>query len=692
MAYIGKNLVGVLKEQKSVSTMTGDGSDTTLTLSDTPGSVNNVLVFFDGIRQQPITDYTLSGTTVTFTTAPEAGVIVTAIVGNHSGVNPKPNTVTASKIVDGTVSGDNIASLTNSQVSGLASTKLTGTLPAIDGSALTGVVEHIPVTKSASDPTISTNPSSGIGTMWCNTTTGNMYVCTDATTNNNEWINMGKGTGDIINVAPTNYTDSFPDLIESASTNYTFSGATDDGSVAHYLVEQISNPSLLAVTTAEKPAGQAHTFTTQAVGSDTNVTFVVKTKDNLGKYSSGVTITAAILNNVAPTNPTNTASFADMTESTTQNFTFTGATDPNAGDTVTHYMVDQISNAVLTVTAAEVAAGSAHAFSAGSVAADTAVTFRVRAKDNNGLYSSGVTVSMDVTNLNYIVATGGSISTFGDYKLHVFTTTGNFNVTAVPAGANGTIEYVVVAGGGNGASKSSQGGGMGGGGGAGGLLQGSTTASISSYYLSVGAGRPGDRGQHWSGVTAGQPSGLRGTNSTGFGLTCIGGGEGGQYSSHPGTSGGSGGGGGAGNSENNLFPAGGAGTSGQGNNGGNGNNAFDAGGGGGAGAAGSAPPSTSVGGAGGNGLNLSSTYGSSYGESGQFAGGGGGAHYPNTGAVAYGGSGGGGNGSAHSATSAMTNSGGGGGGVDGQGASGWPNIYGGGGGSGIVIVRYKYQN
>ena len=99
MAYIGKNLVGVLKEQKSVSTMTGDGSDTTLTLSDTPGSVNNVLVFFDGIRQQPITDYTLSGITVTFTTAPEAGVIVTAIVGNHSGVNPKPNSITASKIV-----------------------------------------------------------------------------------------------------------------------------------------------------------------------------------------------------------------------------------------------------------------------------------------------------------------------------------------------------------------------------------------------------------------------------------------------------------------------------------------------------------------------------------------------------------------------------------------------------------------
>ena len=63
MAYIGKNLVGVLKEQKSVSTLTGNGSITTLTLSDTPGSVNNVLVFFDGLRQQPVTDYSVDGNT-----------------------------------------------------------------------------------------------------------------------------------------------------------------------------------------------------------------------------------------------------------------------------------------------------------------------------------------------------------------------------------------------------------------------------------------------------------------------------------------------------------------------------------------------------------------------------------------------------------------------------------------------------
>ena len=48
MAYLGKGLVGVLNESKAVDTMTGDGSDTTMTLSRTPGSVNNVEVYIDG--------------------------------------------------------------------------------------------------------------------------------------------------------------------------------------------------------------------------------------------------------------------------------------------------------------------------------------------------------------------------------------------------------------------------------------------------------------------------------------------------------------------------------------------------------------------------------------------------------------------------------------------------------------------
>jgi len=67
--------------------------------------------------------------------------------------------------------------------------------PAVDGSLLTGIPS--PFTASASDPTISTNPSGGVGTLWKNTSSGEMYCCTDATAGANVWTNVGAGTGDI---------------------------------------------------------------------------------------------------------------------------------------------------------------------------------------------------------------------------------------------------------------------------------------------------------------------------------------------------------------------------------------------------------------------------------------------------------------------------------------------------------------
>ena len=54
------------------------------------------------------------------------------------------------------------------------------------------------ITKSASDPVVDTNPRWGVGTVWLNTTTGEMFVCTDATTDANVWSNSGEGTDDII--------------------------------------------------------------------------------------------------------------------------------------------------------------------------------------------------------------------------------------------------------------------------------------------------------------------------------------------------------------------------------------------------------------------------------------------------------------------------------------------------------------
>jgi hypothetical protein len=67
-------------------------------------------------------------------------------------------------------------------------------LPAVSGAALTGVSGAI---KNASDPTISTNPSGGVGTEWHNTTTGEVFICIDATAGANKWISTGGRSGDI---------------------------------------------------------------------------------------------------------------------------------------------------------------------------------------------------------------------------------------------------------------------------------------------------------------------------------------------------------------------------------------------------------------------------------------------------------------------------------------------------------------
>lgn len=55
-----------------VDTFNGDGSDTTFTLTTEPATKNNLQIYIDGVYQSK-TNYSVSGTTLTFTTAPETG-------------------------------------------------------------------------------------------------------------------------------------------------------------------------------------------------------------------------------------------------------------------------------------------------------------------------------------------------------------------------------------------------------------------------------------------------------------------------------------------------------------------------------------------------------------------------------------------------------------------------------------------
>ena len=309
----------------------------------------------------------------------------------------------------------------------------------------------------------------------------------------------------------------------------------------------------------------------------------------------------------------------------------------------------------------------------------------------------------------YITATGGTVSTSGNCKIHVFTGPGTFCVSSVhPCAANNAASYMVIAGGGGGGDGGTTEAGSGGG--AGGYRE--TKNPISPYTASplCGYPTPGNRitltatgypitvggggGPGCSSPGGGNTPGVNGSNSSFSTITSTGGGggtSGGASAGHGGT-GGSGGGGngrcGPGTPGNmtgrsgNTPPV----SPPQGNNGGNGLPApanYSGGGGGGATAVGgNASAPNNDGGAGGTGATTNIS-GSSVG----YAGGGGGGTRCNSGnpspATQGGGAGGTGNGT--TAPNGTANRGGGAGGTGG------PNTNGGTGGSGIVIIRYKFQ-
>ena len=91
----------------AVNTMTGDGSDTTLTLAVAPTHVNNVQVYFDGVYQKADT-YSVNGTTLTFGTAPPSGVLVEARTHSQTSINTFPATGISGLTAVTPVAGDHM--------------------------------------------------------------------------------------------------------------------------------------------------------------------------------------------------------------------------------------------------------------------------------------------------------------------------------------------------------------------------------------------------------------------------------------------------------------------------------------------------------------------------------------------------------------------------------------------------------
>ena len=290
----------------------------------------------------------------------------------------------------------------------------------------------------------------------------------------------------------------------------------------------------------------------------------------------------------------------------------------------------------------------------------------------------------DVSGDNFLTATGGTITTCGDFKIHTFTADGTFSVTD-GGGPKGIVDYIVV-GGGGGAGGSS----WPGGGGAGGFREAKTgsNGTYTASPLASSTGIPFGFGCFPVTVGAGASGGgpnSKGSNSVLSNITSAGGGSGFSNVVNPGGSGG-------GASYPGNCRAGGIGNDPpvsppQGNPGGRGGWAggpapLATGGGGGATAAGgdgSPNPNSGDGGAGAT-TNLP-------GSPTTLAGGGGGMGGYNGASAGSGGPGGGGAGG----TSPGPQQGVNGTANTGGGAGGSYDPLSSNGGSGIVVIRYKFQ-
>ena len=110
VVYLGKELTsGAARENITYQTGTGNNSTTPLTLSSAPYDASAIMVMLNGVTQRPVTDYTVSGTTLTFTTPVATGV---NILVYHLGSQSAIGTINNSSVTDAKIVSMNAAKLT----------------------------------------------------------------------------------------------------------------------------------------------------------------------------------------------------------------------------------------------------------------------------------------------------------------------------------------------------------------------------------------------------------------------------------------------------------------------------------------------------------------------------------------------------------------------------------------------------
>ena len=132
MAYLGKVAIN-RSTGTSKDSFSGDGSETAFTMSRTVLLATDIEVFIANVQQEPTTAYTVSGTTLTFSSAPANGtnnVYVIHRSGNNDSMTIQSGI--SATLSDATISGTLTVSSGTLTVSGSGSKVNFSNLPSSD--------------------------------------------------------------------------------------------------------------------------------------------------------------------------------------------------------------------------------------------------------------------------------------------------------------------------------------------------------------------------------------------------------------------------------------------------------------------------------------------------------------------------------------------------------------------------------
>ena len=221
MSYIGASpIVGNFQVCDAISVVNGQAAYTLQVggANAFPETVNNMIVSVNGVIQKPTSSYTVSGSTITFTSNLVTGDVIDfiQILGSVLDLGtPSDNTVTTAKIADGAVTAAKFASGVGGKVLQVLSTAKTNTFSSTSTSYTDITGYSVAITPSSSSSKIFIQ--------------GFLSVSVNSWNTNGSFFQLVRGSTNILTSSGSSANGSFSYAHEAGSENASKKGIAPAG-------------------------------------------------------------------------------------------------------------------------------------------------------------------------------------------------------------------------------------------------------------------------------------------------------------------------------------------------------------------------------------------------------------------------------------------------------------------------------